>query len=222
MIDRLLGVVAPHYCTSCGEIGAIFCQNCKYNIAAEPYESCIFCNKLCHEDNICGQCSVVVSRAWCVGERSEALEKLLNTYKFERSVGAADALADLLAIRLPHVLDVRIVPIPTVPRHVRQRGYDHAALIAKAFAARRGLPYDACLRRKTDTQQRGATRAQRKVQAAEAFVAHNVQPGVIYLIIDDIVTTGATLQAAARVLRGAGAADVWVAVVAHQPWTADA
>lgn len=70
-------------------------------------------------------------------------------------------------------------------------------------------------------RQRGASRAQREQQAKTAFYANGVTPGASYLLIDDITTTGATLRYASRALRDDGAAEVWVAVVAHQSSTVD-
>ncbi len=154
--------------------------------------------------------------AWCVGSRSDGLKELLNRYKFERTRAAYKPLADLLAATLPTLpSDIAIVPVPTIAPHIRQRGYDQTVLLARQLAKLRGAAYAPLLRRKTNSVQRGASRTLRAKQAAQAFTASNC-PGR-YLVIDDISTTGATLNAAAKVLLAAGASEVWVAAVAVQP-----
>jgi ComF family protein len=154
-----------------------------------------------------------------VARRADALEKLINAYKFENAIAAHRFLGDLLLARLPDLpANAVIVPVPTINNHVRQRGYDHMQLIAKYVARKRGVRSSFLLRRRTTTHQRDASRADRERQAAEAYAVHgSIDPAVPYLILDDVATTGATLRYAARVLREAGAETIWMAAVARQP-----
>ncbi|MBC7764477.1 ComF family protein [Microbacteriaceae bacterium] len=157
------------------------------------------------------------SRAWCVGERKDVLEKLLKSYKFERAKLAYLVIAELLDATIPILPDNTIVvSVPTIRTHIRRRGYDHAALIAKAFAARRKLPYKPILERLNDSVQLGTTKAVRRKQASVAYraVANN-EPNI--LLIDDVFTTGATAFFAAKALRDAGTESVYMAVLARQP-----
>jgi len=162
---------------------------------------------------------MAAQRGWCVAERTDALRRLIDTYKFENTRSAYQKLAELLHEHIEQLPPTTvIVPIPTVASHIRQRGYDHAALLAKAFAKRRQLAYKPLVRRVTTTSQRNATKAQRLQQASVAFkVVKPLSALTPYLLVDDIVTTGATLTAAAKALRAAGAKEVWVAAVARQP-----
>jgi predicted amidophosphoribosyltransferase len=90
--------------------------------------------------------------------------------------------------------------------------------MAKRLAKQRGLPYSRALKRVGQETQRGASAKQRREQAAKAFeVKGQLAPTVTYLLVDDILTTGATIEYAARALRAAGSKKVWVAVVAKQP-----
>ena len=218
MIDYVLAFIAPHPCLECGKLGSLLCNNCKYNIESEPFVSCIVCGRASGKNGICTTCRVPYSRAWCVGERSDALLKLIDVYKFERARSSYKILADLVSSTLPHLpLNTVVVPIPTVNSHIRQRGYDHTELIAKRVARTHGLKMQKILGRKTTAMQRGATRKVRITQAKQAFgVQLLIQSEAAYLLIDDIVTTGSTLKYATQALRDAGAKDVWVAVVARQ------
>lgn len=169
---------------------------------------------------VCGNCSAY-NRAWCVGSRHDVLEGLIDAYKFERVYDAHRSLADLLNEVTPLLpQNTIIVPVPTVHRHIRQRGYDHTALIARRLATLKNCTYSPLIERKTQSVQRGASRSERIRQAKEAFVvAKAVSSDVPYLIIDDVVTTGSTLRYAAQALRDAGAKHVWVAAIARQPST---
>lgn len=114
--------------------------------------------------------------------------------------------------------DTVVVPIPTITAHVRQRGYDHTLLMARYIAKRRQLQVEPLLRRVDSSVQHRANRQQRLLQARGAFEAtkSSLDASRPYLIIDDVVTTGATVHYAAQALRKAGARHVWVAAVARQ------
>jgi ComF family protein len=162
---------------------------------------------------------VTYDRAWCVGERSGVLQRLIGDFKFQNMYAAHHPLADLLNEKIDQLPDnTVVVPIPTVASHVRERGYDHTLLIAKQVARSRKLRVRRLLRRATTTKQREAGRTQRIAQAKAAFIVSGaIDSSVPYLLIDDIVTTGATVYYAAESLRRAGATQIWVAVIARQP-----
>ena len=176
---------------------------------------------LCHRlakptENLCNNCPASFTRAWCAGDRREGLRELIDRYKFERTRAAHAPLAALLDATLPSFpADITVVSVPTIAPHIRIRGYDHAALIARQFARLRGHSYTPSIVRASNTVQRGAGRKQRFQQVKQAFAAEACNGR--YLLIDDISTTGATLEYASRALLNAGADEVWVAVVAAQP-----
>lgn len=219
MMNSLLSRLAPHYCCSCGEIGGLLCESCKYDIIQEPGDTCLLCGSPVATNRGCGQCRSVVERTWYVGMRSGGLERLIDTYKFDNAKSAYAPLGDLLLATIPdlppHTL---VVPVPTIRSHIRQRGYDHTLLVAQYVAKRRGLVVKRLLCRQTGSVQRGADRKQRLLQAKIAFgVRHDLDINTPCLLIDDVVTTGATMTYAALALRSAGATTVWAAAVARQP-----
>jgi competence protein ComFC len=127
-------------------------------------------------------------------------------------------LADLLLSVLPDLPpNTIIVPVPTIPGHIRERGYDHTLLITRYIAKSRGLECKQLLQRVTNTKQRQSSARQREAQARTAFASDLVtNRNCPYLLIDDVVTTGTTIKYAARALKKAGAKNVWVAVIAYQ------
>jgi ComF family protein len=195
------------------------CDNCKYDITSEGFSACIACDSLAGKTGICNLCRVPYSRGWCVGERSGVLQRLIGTYKFQNAQAGYKVLGDLLLDRLEMLpKEVIVVPIPTVSSHIRERGYDHTLLVAKHFANKRGHKVENVLERLTSTKQRHASKAKRIAQAKAAFgVAGRINPDVPYLLIDDVVTTGATLKYGAQALKDGGAREVWVAAIARQP-----
>jgi len=167
----------------------------------------------------CAGCDLPFSKAWITGVREAELSRVIGDFKWARTYEAHKSLAMLLDQTLPILPRSTIVLfIPTITHHKRIRGYDHAELIARSFAKMRGLQVRSVLGRKNNTVQHKATKSERQRQAEVAFTCkQQLISTVPYLIIDDVVTTGSTIKAATRVLKGAGANEVWVAAIARQP-----
>ncbi len=218
MLNKLLQIVAPHHCYGCTKIGYVLCANCKYDIIDEAQDACIVCDAPA-VDGICGLCRTTYSKAWCVGDRRGPLMAVIDGLKFDHVKAAAGTLAELLDDRLPLLPQGTIVvPVPTIPSHIRQRGYDHTLLIARLFAKQRNLPLKQPLIRLDRKVQRGRSKKERLEQARAAFSCPGrLDEAPVYLLIDDVVTTNATLRYAADALMTAGAKTVWVGVAARQP-----
>lgn len=124
----------------------------------------------------------------------------------------AAGMAALVARRGDSGLDV-VTWVPTTAARRRARGFDQGRLLATAVGRRLGLPSRPLLRRLGGPPQTGATRAAR---LAGPRLALRARPPARVLLVDDVVTTGATLAAAATVLRAAGAVHVGAAVAARR------
>lgn len=168
--------------------------------------------------NLCDNHRQPYDMLWCFGYRRGSIAKIIDDYKFRRVRAAAGVLGGLLDSTLPELpADAVIVPIPTTSRNMRRRGYDHMRLVAKDLARKRKVGYSSLLRRRNNVVQH-ATRSsrQRKRQAKEFFeISQSIDQKKLYVIIDDIFTTGSTLAAAADCLRQAGAENVQAAVIAR-------
>ncbi|MDB5164950.1 MAG: competence protein [Candidatus Saccharibacteria bacterium] len=136
--------------------------------------------------------------------------------------GTQDAARAMAAQMLPLInkntqSDLLIVPVPTATTRVRQRGYDQARLLARELAWRTRLPYVDCLARHGQTHQVGANREARLQQLSGAFrvTKGGLVHGAHIILIDDVLTTGATLSGAAEVLMEARAGRVEAVVFAR-------
>lgn len=201
-------------------MGTLLCDNCKYDIISEPFSACVACGKApAGIKGVCTVCVVPYHRAWCVADRRDHLQRLIGNFKFTNAKDAYKPLAALLDEALPILPDnTRLIPIPTVASHIRVRGYDHMGLIAHCFGKLRKLPVDSPLIRVTSTTQRGAGARQRAEQAESAFkCVKRLDDKATYLLLDDVITSGATVKYAAQVLLDAGAKTVWVASISRQP-----
>ncbi len=134
------------------------------------------------------------------------------------------ALGDALAVHLLEVIQrdrfevEMVVPVPLARQRQRERGYNQAALLARPLAAALGLPYrPASLVRVRETpSQVGRSLEARRENVADAFSAREDQTaGRGVLVVDDVLTTGATLDAAAKALKQAGAEMVSAVVVSR-------
>lgn len=217
IVEWVLKIIAPHPCSGCAKVGTLLCQDCKYNIINDRFVGCILCGTP-HRGGICARHASPIDRAFVVAARDGALEALIDRLKFQNTRAAARSLAELLSLALPLLpAHIKLLPLPTIRRHARQRGYDHTELLVRHLAELRNHAIIRPLRRRTAAIQKTATRKQRHSQARQAFTfSTGSLKGETVLLVDDVITTGATVEAAAQLLKQAGA-TVWVAALAYQP-----
>jgi len=219
MIDALLSYVAPHSCSGCGYVGTELCEGCKHNITSEGFSVCVGCQHPTRGDNLCDSClDLPFTALWCAGWRQSELKSLLDRYKFEAVRSASIPLVAILDSAVPPLPAGTVVTaVPTAAAHTRERGFDHMALVARGFAARRDLPFRSLLRRTTHGTQHFKTKKERLAAAQKAYELLGADLPEKVLLIDDIFTTGATLRANASLLQSAGVASLYGAIIARQP-----
>jgi len=214
----VLALLAPQRCGACGVEGALLCFEC------------------CSELGLTGAGRVeqgaapsgCVAGAW-IGSYEGGLGEMVRTLKFHGVPALAEPLGVGLrsAIRaVQHELggDAALVPIPTDPARLRDRGFDHAALIAAAAA--RALPCTiAPLLERTRAvpalHTLGRVERRRVMDRVFAPRAGAVLPQRV-ILVDDIWTSGATFEAAAGTLRAAGCTTIGVVAVAREALVNDA
>ncbi|MDR2524312.1 MAG: hypothetical protein LBC95_02090 [Candidatus Nomurabacteria bacterium] len=181
---------------------------------------CLVCGEVTKR-GLCRNCRLGVpfERAFVVGERRGALKRLVGDFKYNSERGNALVIARLLDAVLPVLpTGIVIVPIPTIAPHIRRRGFGHTELVAHHLAKSRHIPCDNRLLLRADNSvQHGLKARERQRQARTTFRLNPrraVPPEI--LLLDDIYTTGATMIAAAKLLKKHGAKTINVAIVARQ------
>lgn len=220
MVEVLMEKVAPYPCFGCGKIGTVLCENCKYNITSESFSGCILCGKVAPE-GVCVRHDTTICKAWVVSQRVTVLKRVIDAYKFEYAKAAAHTLVDLIDTTLPLLpANTVVVPVPTAPSHIRQRGYNHLDILARLLSERRGLPIVRLLERSSVKSQHQLNKVERQDEASHAFrVADGIEvpPDTPLLVLDDIITTGSTVSSVANILAKSGAQTIFVAALAYQP-----
>jgi predicted amidophosphoribosyltransferase len=205
--------LAPPACWDCGATvaaGQPLCWACRAQLRFLRGERCPRCGL---PSPCAGRCSSgsALAAAWAPVAFEGPARALVHALKFRGALGVADAMAAQIVAGAPPGLlgaPAALVPVPTHPLRRRVRGFDHAACLAAAIGARTGLPVVPCLVREgAPTRQAGSSRAARRAPGRIDVRARGDPPSYVVLV-DDVHTTGATLEACASALRRAGACAV--------------
>jgi predicted amidophosphoribosyltransferase len=210
LLAEVRALVVPPMCVACrtaiGPGSEVLCAACRRGLPWLRGELCPRC-ALPAPCAPCPAAGAAFEVAWAPLAHEGVSRRVVAALKFHARLAVADAMAAQLVAGAPAgVLDrVMVVPVPSDPRRRRRRGYDHADVLARRVARRAGLEVVSCLRREADgRRQLGAGRSARLAKGRIAIQATGRAPPAA-LLVDDVHTTGATLDACARALRAAGA-----------------
>jgi ComF family protein len=213
----LVDLLLPPACAGCGRFGHVVCEHCvtAFRAAATPDDRFVASDP----GMIVGEALELAIAAFVhEGTLRRALQRLKYGGSGRIAVPLAAASAPALEALTGMCGPLPLVPVPVHAARQRQRGYNQAALLARALATEAGLPVSDILeRRKSTARQHGLGKAARLHNLRGAFALREgarTPPRVI--LVDDILTTSATLEACARVLRDAGAASVYGFAIARE------
>lgn len=220
---RLLWRLFPPGCIGCGTSGAEICGACLESVERPVGKTCDRCGKMLTGTGVCPLCSGLET-IWFERVRSAfvyegLIRKAIHAFKFERKLGLSFLFADaIFSVYLEMKTRVDIVlPAPISRARRAERGYNQSAWVARTFSLKTGIPYSVtALQKARDTAHQALlTEAARRTNLSGVFEA---EPGDIQgksvLVVDDVLTTGTTMNECSRALREAGAASVFGITIA--------
>lgn len=240
LLDRLLHALLPAGCLECGQPLPVrsaalgLCGACRGLLSRLPAQTCAVCSlplgeayalPVGYRCGACRQAPPSFDRMIALWSYRPPLDAVVQALKFRRldylGRHLAVALAAELGPRMEKLAKIdRVVPVPLHWHRRLSRGYNQAERIARPLAGLLRLPFDPVLARGRATPPQSLLgRAQRLANLRRAFRVPRPQEirGLHLLLVDDVATTGATLDAAAEALKRAGAAAVTALVAARTP-----
>ncbi|MBP9716385.1 MAG: ComF family protein [Candidatus Levybacteria bacterium] len=228
----LLDFIFPKYCVNCKKFGDYLCANCFSHLSFDTKNICLVCGSPSYDGKTHPNCRKRNSpEGVFTGVVFNKISKKLiyqfkyRPYLFGLSVFIADLLYDSLiqdeefakVSNLPLVL----VPVPLSSRKFKKRGYNQAEILAKELGKRLNIKVIDCLERTRETiTQVGLGKKERRENIKDAFIVKKKYEESLknmnILIVDDVLTTGATIYEATMVLKKSGSSKVWGVAFARE------
>lgn len=217
----VLDMLYPRRCCGCGLRGTWLCERCEVETGRFAGQLCLRCGipvefNLC----LCGELPPCIERVRSVGPYGGWLREAVSQVKYHGEWARAEHLARMMAHAGSDLLPAdALVPVPLHPARRKQRGFNQTEKLAEALAREIGVPmHRALLRSRRTSPQVRLDREGRQTNVLDAFALSpgNSIEGARLILVDDVVTTGATLGACAQVLVAAGALTVDAVTVARE------
>lgn len=224
MIQKLkkviLDTIFPPRCLNCNRLGKYICNECEQKIIKIKYQNCPLCHRKNIDNRLCPSCRQgsglygVVALGFF---HDPVLKNIIHEYKYSGIYAAGGELATLVEPLISQDIDI-VTFAPMSRKRFNSRGYNQSEVLAKEVSCLIDKPVRSCLVKTRHTKsQVGLERRQRLKNLEGAFVCReNNVAGRSILLVDDVLTTGATLSGCARALRKAGARRVWALVLARE------
>jgi ComF family protein len=215
----------PPRCAGCGQTGQLWCATCQAQAQVINGTVCPHCGRPQQQTLLCPQCrhsSIAIDGIRSAVIFEGPLRQAIHHLKYSGRTSLAEPLGSFLIARWqasPLPADM-IVPVPLHQARLRERGYNQSTLLAGPLARASDLPIvEAALQRvKATMPQVALNAAERKANVQDAFEARaDLVQGKRILLIDDVCTTGATLEACSHALKRAGAKSVWALTLGRAP-----
>jgi len=225
-----LDILFPKFCLGCKAEGTYFCEKCQSAIPAYPTQFCPtcrkpssygrFCSRTCQGDSSLD--GIIVASLY---DKEGLLKKVIERFKYQFSKDLAEKLGKFLVVQFEqHFLSPQtqttLVPVPLHKKRLKFRGFNQAVLLAKEIQKTNLIPVANILIRTINTQaQAKLTREERLTNVKNAFsLKKESKPQLTnkrVILIDDVCTTGATLNACAATLKSSGVKEVFGLVLAR-------
>ena len=219
----LLDLLYPPLCAGCGRSGDVYCADCRGSVSLVCAPVCPLCGRPQNTPETCVRCAthpMSIDGIRSVALFEGTLREAIHRFKYDHVRDLVNPLGDfLVAFWQQATLPAdTVVPVPLHARRIRERGYNQARLLAEHLGDLAGIPVvcEALYRNRHTASQTGlnAQERRRNVDGAFSCSGSGVQ-GKCVLLVDDVCTTGATLEACSVALKEGGARSVWALTVAR-------
>ena len=219
----ILDWLFPPTCINCGAVGYRICSQCQNSINKSTSCVCSICGRRINSTGVCYQCKSKkpnFDQLRSLYDYKDSVREAIHRLKYENDMGLAEKLAEPLIdyYRAQGWTVDLLVPLPLFERKQIDRGYNQSALLAIPISLKLGIKYrpNAIIRIKNTKSQVGLNEEERWENVSDAFVADpQIVNNKTILIIDDVTTTGATMNAAALAARKAGAKAIYCLTLAR-------
>jgi ComF family protein len=227
LIELAVDSFFPRRCVGCGKVGGFLCPECLGKLPRLLSPLCPNCGRPQASGIVCPDCRQ--RQTEIDGIRSpfrfdEVIRKAIHQLKYRNLKAISPCLAELLAdyLRSNPLPGEALVYVPLHPRRLRERGYNQSSLLAGELGKRIDLPViEDCLIRvkQAQPQVRAADVEERRRNVADAYVCRDERvSGKQIILIDDVCTSGATVESCAAALKSKGAASVWGLTLARESY----
>ena len=218
-LDTILAIVAPHECVGCSTEGNVLCSACALSIPNTP-SICYACGKATTNNAPCNSHAMrrTPRHVYIHSDYEDVTKLAIKAYKFDGKRAGVKDIATAMQTILPYYQEPPLITyVPTLGSHIRERGFDHTQLLAKQLGKITRFPVAQTLIKLKSVSQKGANRVERKKQLKGAFMVINPEKvkDKNVLLLDDVITTGATIEECAAILYTAGALSVDVVAFAR-------
>lgn len=227
----IIDLLFPKRCVNCRRVGSYLCSSCFVYLSYEPERICLMCNRPSWNGLTHPKCIKRwgIDGTFSVLAYNRAMKRLLFAFKYRPFVSDLHKLlANLFyegviqnEVFMKHLVkDSLFVPIPLHSEKMRKRGYNHATLLAREIGDKMGIKVmDVLVRTRKTKSQFLLKKEEREENLQDAFAvkkgAEKVLKNTTIFLIDDLVTTGTTMKEAAKMLKKAGAKEVYGLTLAH-------
>ena len=217
-------LIFPKKCVGCGEDGSWLCEKCFQKIVIIKAPFCPFCHRLTPLGQYCSRCRAKhnLSGVIIAAHYENPLKEAIHKFKFDKIKELAEPLSELMILRLEEGFpagDLVLVSIPLSREREAERGFNQAQVLAKKLAEVFEIPLLVlALKKIKDVLPQMKLKRSERLANIKGVFGLGKESGKVknktVLLVDDVMTTGATLNEAARVLKKAGARRVWGLVLA--------
>ena len=219
LLDSISSSLSPHSCIMCCNEGNVLCENCQITLFDETLNQCWHCSQPARFYETCSSCLPYSSLdgLFVIGAYKEQLKEAVRRYRYNFAQQLAQDVTKLFTRNLPYFEAPGVTFVPSSNQHRRQRGFDQGALLAKTYAHEQKAKFFRGIERLGRDTQVNATREERAQQAKHHFViySHTGEVPETVFLFDDVVTTGASMNRCAELLKAAGAQTVFGVTLAR-------